>query len=573
MKPLRIKIVRMFRRIEFLAGKTNGLLKSLSFSIPYAMKAFTVCHAVLLASLFLPVRVSAAQEEDSTLPADNAWLLAAQYRGVHRFSTLFTAQDVRRYLSQDSGIDDAVAWCRQTGVTKVYIESFRDGYQAERAALEHARLRFEKAGFEVAGCVTTTHVGKPSTGWNGITSCYNDGPTQEKLEDIFTYTAGLFDEIMIDDFWFTDCTCPDCTAAKDAGKVTIGDQTYPVAGHTWEDYRCELMLRLSQDRILTPARKVNPRVRVIIKYPQWYDNFHERGYDVARETALFDRIWVGTETRDYNDSRWGGTVQYEGYFIMRWLGRVGGEKCGGGWFDWLGTTEKTYLEQARQTILAGARESFLFCYGGLHGSTGPKDVQTLRANLPELFQVAAAVKERPIVGVAAYKPLSSHPEKEGRVFDFVGMLGLPLVPCYQFPTNSPAAFFSVHALKDPDFLAKLERFIAAGKPTLLTDGLVARLRDRLPARASNVQILEVHGDPKGLLQLDQATLDKLRAPLLRPFSRSFEAPNKVALYLFEDGSWVVENFNDQDAQVQLDGVSKVIPARGWLYHWQSLNKG
>ena len=84
------------------------------------------------------------------------------------------------------------------------------------------------------------------------------------------------------------------------------------------------MVRLSQDRLLAAAKRVNPKVRLIIKYPQWYDEFHERGYEVVRETADFDRIWVGTETRDYRDRHWGGTPQYEAYFIMRWLGGIGG---------------------------------------------------------------------------------------------------------------------------------------------------------------------------------------------------------------------------------------------------------
>ena len=76
----------------------------------------------------------------------------------------------------------------------------------------------------------------------------------------------------------------------------IGQQNYPVAGDSWEDYRCELMVQLSRERILAAARRVNPKVKIIIKYPQWYDRFHERGYEVVRETADFDRIWVGTET-------------------------------------------------------------------------------------------------------------------------------------------------------------------------------------------------------------------------------------------------------------------------------------
>jgi hypothetical protein len=76
---------------------------------------------------------------------------------------------------------------------------------------------------------------------------------------------------------------------------------------------------------------------------------------------------------------------------MRWLGGLAGAKCGGGWYDWLGTTERTCLEQARQTVLAGARESLPFFYGGLQDTTGPKNVETLRSNFPELFAVRPKV--------------------------------------------------------------------------------------------------------------------------------------------------------------------------------------
>ena len=416
--------------------------------------------------------------------------------------------------------------------------------------------------------MTTTKVGKLSTGWRDTISCYTDLPTQQRLQAIFEFTAGLFDEIMIDDFWFTDCACPECDQARRARAVRIGSKTYPVSGDTWEDYRCELMVRLSRDRVLAAAKRVNPRARLIIKYPQWYDRFHERGYEVVRETADFDRIWVGTETRDYADARWGGTVQYEAYFIMRWLGGIGGRKCGGGWYDWLGTTEKTYVEQARQTVLAAARESMLFCYGGLQGTTGPKNVDALRANIPELLAVAREVARRDVIGISAYKPANSRPENEARVFDFVGMLGLPLVPCHEFPTKARAAFFSIHALKDPDLVRQLGKFIASGKPVLITDGLAARLEGKVSLNRPNIVLLPVKGDPKSLLQLPQAELDALRAPLLKPFRAGLRAPNQVALYLFKDGSWVVENFNDREASVELSGRSFSVSARGWRMQWE-----
>ena len=320
----------------------------------------------------------AAQADDHGEPARSK-------QAVHRFSTLFPAQDVRDRLATDRDIDGAIAWCRQNGVTKAYVESFRDGYRAPREGLGHARDRLRAAGLEVSGCVTTTRLGKPSTGWKGI-ACLTDRANQERLRGEFEFAAGLFDEIMIDDFWFTDCACPACDAARRAKTVTIGGDGVPRRGrHVGRLPRRADVAALAALRP-GPAKRVNPRVRLIIKYPQWYDDFHERGYDVGRETAAFDRTWVGTETRDYADRQWGGTPEYQAYFLMRWLAGIGGEKCGGGWFDPYGTTPKTYVEQARQTVLGGAQESLLFCYGSLVRGNGPANVAALRDALPELLE-------------------------------------------------------------------------------------------------------------------------------------------------------------------------------------------
>ena len=153
------------------------------------------------------------------------------------------------------------------------------------------------------------------------------------------------------------------------------------------------------------------------------------------------------------------------------------------------------------------------------------------------------------------------------MFDFVGMMGLPLVPCHEFPEDAQAAFFSVHALKDPNLSARLAKLIANGVPILVTDGLAQRLDGNVQLDASNVHILQVQGDPKSLLKMPQADLDAIRQPLLQPLGHTFKAPNRVALYLFADGSWVVENFDDQPATVQLDDVEMEVAARGWQYDW------
>jgi len=512
----------------------------------------------------------------------NLWQLAKDSAAAHRFSTLFTAQDVLHCLSSEAGLDAAVEWCKASGITHVFLEEYRDGYQAERETLQRARDRFRAAGFLVSGCVTTTIVGKPSTGWGPLVCCYTDEPTQAKLQALFEYAASLFDEIMIDDFFFSDCKCPECDAAREARRVTVSDKTYPVEGDSWADYHCALMLHVSEDRVLAAAKKINPKVRLIIKYPQWYDAYQLRGYDVGRETAAFDRIWAGAETRDYtNYPYWGHTVQYEGYFLMRWLGEIGGEKCGGGWYDWLGTTEPYYVEQARQTILAGARETMLFCYGGLNPAaqsslpdsiphptaTGQRDTAALRANLPELLAVAREVQRRSPVGIAAYKPINSGGGTEERIYDYLGMMGLPLVPCHLFPTNAPAAFFPVQAFDDPNVAAEINDYIKTGRPLLLTENLVKLLSPRLNLPAPNAGVLAVHGAPDYLLFQQQAQLDKWRAPLLKALHVSLSAPDQVALYLFSPSGWVIENFNNEAVTVVFNEQSLNIPARGWVCHW------
>ena len=82
----------------------------------------------------------------TSLIAQPLWDIARKNKDVLTISTLFIAQDVRDFLSSPTGLDNAVNWCKQTGITRVFIESFRDGYYADREALIHAKERFLKEG-------------------------------------------------------------------------------------------------------------------------------------------------------------------------------------------------------------------------------------------------------------------------------------------------------------------------------------------------------------------------------------------------------------------------------------------
>src|SRR5512133_2118787 len=96
--------------------------------------------------------------------AQPLWDLAKKNKDLFVITTLFPAQSVRDNLTSAEGLEQAVTWCKQTGITKVYIESFRDGYMAEKETLLRAKKRFLDEGFKVSGCVTTTKFGRDGIG-------------------------------------------------------------------------------------------------------------------------------------------------------------------------------------------------------------------------------------------------------------------------------------------------------------------------------------------------------------------------------------------------------------------------
>ena len=77
----------------------------------------------------------------------------------------------------------------------------------------------------------------------------------------------------------------------------------------------------AKNLVIGPAKRVNPKVRIVIKYPNWYDHFPALGFNLARGPKLFDGIYTGTETRDA--VRIAQHLQpYLGYNIMRYFANI-----------------------------------------------------------------------------------------------------------------------------------------------------------------------------------------------------------------------------------------------------------
>jgi hypothetical protein len=116
-----------------------------------------------------------------------------------------------------------------------------------------------------------------------VPTCYNNPEHMAILDHRARAMAQVFDELILDDWLFTTCTCEKCVAER--------------GQFTWADYRTRLLLEKSKQYIIDPAKQVNPKIKVIIKYPNWYEGHRENGYDVDAETRQFDSMAVGIETR------------------------------------------------------------------------------------------------------------------------------------------------------------------------------------------------------------------------------------------------------------------------------------
>jgi hypothetical protein len=112
---------------------------------------------------------------------------------------------------------------RQVKVDKVYLETHRDLLVVDNETIEIARKFFKDHGVEVAGGITLTVNERNMF----ETFCYSNPEHRAKVKEIVEYTAGLFDEVILDDFFFTNCKCELCIKQK-------GDRS-------WTDYRLELL--------------------------------------------------------------------------------------------------------------------------------------------------------------------------------------------------------------------------------------------------------------------------------------------------------------------------------------------
>ncbi len=513
----------------------------------------------------------------------------------------------------------------QLKVDKIYLETHRDTLIVPQSTIDAAKKFFKSKGVEVGGGITYT-VNEMN---NFETFCYTKPDHRAYVQKVAEFTAKNFDDFILDDFFFTDCKCDYCIEAK-------GDQS-------WTEFRLKLMTEAGQNLVINPAKKVNPKVKVIIKYPNWYDDFQGLGFDLEHGPRIFDGVWTGTETRDPAGNQ--HLQNYLSYNIIRYFDNLRPGHNFGGWVDsgGISLSMDRYAEQLWLTMFAKAPEMALFAYNQLldiklderykapwQGTGTSFDWDEMMKPVKQkngkmvtpttLARAAGVVMENidPIVGqlgnplgIASYKTF--HTWGEDYLQNYLGMIGLPMNMLPYFPTDQKVVLLTEQAKGDPDLAEKIDAQLKRGGDVIVTTGLLNAMPElvnrfvetRIIGKAlvndfgysgksgkdilipqlryftndswevisagkpltggtngfpillrgkysiGNFYVLTIPDNYADLYEYPAGALNTIRQTMSKDLKVSIEGPSKVALFVYDNDTFIVESFLDEPVDVTI----------------------
>ena len=278
---------------------------------------------------------------------------------------------------------------------------------------------------------------------------------------------------------------------------------------SWTQYRLDLLKEAGQNLVVGPAKAVNPKVKVIIKYPNWYDHFQGLGFSLEDGPKIFDGVWTGTETRDPAGAQ--HLQNYLSYNIMTYFEHISDGRNGGGWVDSGGISMSMdrYAEQLHLTMLSKTPEIMLWNYMQLNDvkitpqmrakwqdagdnsfrydemvAPYQKAGKTMTPTTMARFASVTLQQTDKLmgqlgnpVGLVSYKPY--HSSGEDFLQNYLGMIGLPMDMHPQFLNDRQQILLTEQAAKDPQIVDKIKAQLKKGGDVIITTGLLKAIREKI----------------------------------------------------------------------------------------------
>ncbi|HET7810364.1 MAG TPA: hypothetical protein VFL16_07285, partial [Steroidobacteraceae bacterium] len=212
------------------------------------------------------------------------------------------------------------------------------------------------------------------------------------------------------------------------------------------------------------------------------------------------------------------------------------------------------------------------------------------------------------LGVKSYKPYNSQ-GSEDFLQNYLGMAGFPVEMVPEFPVDEPVVLLTAQAAADPKIVDLIEAQLAHGKTVVITSGLLKALQTRGLRRiveledsgrvasvsqflvgrgeivssttpilipqvtyrtndswelvsavagdngwpllhdadylGGQLQVLTIPENFSDLSNYPEAVLDAIRRVVTRALPVKLEAPGKVSLFVYDNGTFIVHNFRDE----------------------------
>ena len=360
---------------------------------------------------------------------------------------------------------------KSLGISIIYLDAYRDGILVPAYKLNAIKGWFQQCGYEVRGGIALgtydpnfSEANVTREGIKGEEVCWTSPITQEGFKFLSTEVARCFDFVLYDDCLFSSCLCDRCidTFNKNYHYDLKREEIIWMLDHInilppelssllneWGKFQKDLYKKVATEYICNPSREVNPNVRLVVKVPQWNEYFPMVGYNIEMLQEIFDEVWVGTEIRE--------DLQNVGYFayanaefvrkkckydfIGTWFDTYRGYVGGEGWDPAM--DPETYLEQARMSTLAKAKEIVLVSLGDLRHHTREPLIKAFREELPLYEKITSSIEGKSPLGIKFLKcadsvasswrglkdnwGLSYMPKGDLYINSVLGSLGIPLV--------------------------------------------------------------------------------------------------------------------------------------------------